>query len=390
MMLSCSKDEPYLSINQTEVTISETGDSKLFFLEADRSWIATSSETWCSVYPSAGDINNTHTIATIEYNNTFEDRSCTITVTAGGLSKDITINQKGINHTYVQIKKMGTLDLILNQIQKDTITAMTVKGVMNKADFDVMKNEMPKLHYLDLSDVVCEDNKIPDYAFGRKYSSENKNITIFIFPESITLIGEKAFNNCKGITGDLILPKELVKIENDAFRNCSGLTGHLILPDKLTEIENRAFDRCSLLIGNLVLTDKLTKVGSGAFMYCYGLTGDLVFSDELTEIGTGAFAGCSGLTGLKLGSKITEIGWDAFTECTNIFGKVVFPMSLESLGGESFFECRKVDAFQFPHTTPLLASRKMFPNGSTIEVPQEAVETYKSAYHWKDYNIVGY
>ena len=125
-------------------------------------------------------------------------------------------------------------------------------------------------------------------------------------------------------------------------------------------------------------------------MYCYGLTGDLVFSDELTEIGTGAFAGCSGLTGLKLGSKITEIGWDAFTECTNIFGKVVFPMSLESLGGESFFECRKVDAFQFPHTTPLLASRNMFPNGSTIEVPQEAVETYKSAYHWKDYNIVGY
>lgn len=60
VMLSCSKDEPYLSINQTEVTISETGHSKLFFLEADRNWIATSSETWCSVYPSAGDINNTH------------------------------------------------------------------------------------------------------------------------------------------------------------------------------------------------------------------------------------------------------------------------------------------------------------------------------------------
>ena len=59
-------------------------------------------------------------------------------------------------------------------------------------------------------------------------------------PDSITDIGDMAFENCD-FTGKLALPDGITSIEMGAFFNCSKLTGRLRIPDGVTRIGERAF-----------------------------------------------------------------------------------------------------------------------------------------------------
>ena len=61
------------------------------------------------------------------------------------------------------------------------------------------------------------------------------------FNEHITEIGEGAFYECSGLSGELHLPESLTSIGDSAFYGCSGLSGELHLPESLTSIGDRAF-----------------------------------------------------------------------------------------------------------------------------------------------------
>ena len=318
------------------------------------------------------------------------------------------------SYTYV-VQKMGTLGTMLNQIQKDTITRMIVKGEINKADFDVMKMQMPKLKYIDLKDVTCEGNRIPDEAIGG-YNKNDRNINIstIILPQSITAIGNSAFmgatglngtltlpkglkiiegwafSRCTGLSGSLILPDGLTRIGNSAFNSCTGFTGSLNLPNGLTVLEEYVFSHCSSFNGTLNLPENLKTIEICAFLYCEGFTGSLILPDGLTTIGGAAFEKCKGLTKLTFGKNIENIDNIAFRYCNNISGSIVFPLKLSTIKDEVFKGCDKVDAFRFPHTTPLQYYTDMLPTNATVQVPLSAVATYKATDGWKSYNIVGY
>ncbi len=64
-------------------------------------------------------------------------------------------------------------------------------------------------------------------------------------PGSLTSIEECAFNECKGLTGNLTLPEGLKSIGNFAFSDCEGFTGSLTLPEDLTSIGDFAFSGCT-------------------------------------------------------------------------------------------------------------------------------------------------
>ena len=111
----------------------------------------------------------------------------------------------------------------------------------------------------------------------------------------------------------------------------------------------------------------------------------------LTEINRSVFGVCSGFTGsLTIPDGVTSIGEYAFSGCRGFSGKVFFPLILNYIGKKGFFGCNTVEAFQFPHTTPLTYLEDMLPGGATVEVPTAAVDTYKATDGWKNHNIVGY
>ncbi|MFA7377868.1 MAG: leucine-rich repeat protein [Patescibacteria group bacterium] len=225
-----------------------------------------------------------------------------------------------------------------------------------------------------------------EYAF---YNCSGFNGSLKL-PDGLTTIGEATFWNCEGFTGSLDLPSGLTGIEGYAFTHCIGFTGDLTIPDKVTTIGEYVFWECSGFNGSLNLPDGLTTIGELAFYGCTGFTGTLNLPAGLTTIGKEAFENCAGFTELVISTNLTSIEEAAFKSCSNISGKVIFPISLSHIGKQGFYGCNKVEAFRFPHATPIPYTKDMLPGGATVEVPTTAVDTYKVTDGWKSHNVVGY
>lgn len=279
----------------------------------------------------------------------------------------------------IDVGTMGGLGAALgNQI--GSISAMKVTGEINKTDFDVMKKSMPALTYLDLSDVTCDGNKIPDYAIGdNAWNQQNKTISTIILPNSITAIGNSAFSS-SGIKGSLTLPASVTSIGSNAFFGCYGLTGPLNLPVGLTTLGEKAFIYCQNLTGALTIPSGITTLGKGAFYGCSGFT-SLILPSGITAIGTieddlGLFGNCSGFTGaltipagvttigkfafygcgftsLVVNTELKTIGDMAFNECYNFTGTLSLPAGLTTIGNEAFKGC---SGFTGSLTIPMEAS----------------------------------
>lgn len=69
--------------------------------------------------------------------------------------------------------------------------------------------------------------------------------TSTVIPESVTEIGDHAFEECEALTS-INIPESVTEIREWAFRGCSALTSITIL-ESVTEIGRWAFDGCENL-----------------------------------------------------------------------------------------------------------------------------------------------
>lgn len=143
------------------------------------------------------------------------------------------------------------------------------------------------------------------------------------------------------------LPETLVKIDVDAFNSCSALkyfndfsNFHCADFPNLTTIGESAFANSSLK--GIYLNGNVTKVGEYAFFNCTHLH-DLILGEKLTTIGKYAFSGC------------TEISW-----------------------------FHNYAAKPQPYTTGMLEGVS---KQTTIRVPFNSLNAYKTADGWKDFRI---
>ena len=86
-----------------------------------------------------------------------------------------------------------------------------------------------------------------------------------IIPNSVIMIGDEAFYNCSGFTGDLTIPNSVTTIGGSAFWNCSGLTGSLTIPNSVTTIGFGAFYGCNGLNEIMILGTTPPSLRSSAF-----------------------------------------------------------------------------------------------------------------------------
>lgn len=101
---------------------------------------------------------------------------------------------------------------------------------------------------------VSEDNKYFKSIDGNVYSKDGKiliryapgkSTTSFTIPNSVTSIGEYAFDSCSNLTS-LVIPDGVISIGRYAFKDCVNLES-LMLPLSLEHIDNHAFDTCNNL-----------------------------------------------------------------------------------------------------------------------------------------------
>jgi hypothetical protein len=171
------------------------------------------------------------------------------------------------------------------------------------------------------------------------------NLTI---PNSVTYIGGGAFQDCSGFTGNLTIPNSVTYIGGGAFQDCSGFTGNLTIPNSVTYIGERAFQNCNGFMGSLIIPNSLSLIDMCAFDGCSGLTGNLIIPNSVTSIGDGAFRGCSGFTGnLVIPYQMVEIGDSAFSGCSGFSGNLTIPNSVKYISRDAFDNCTGLNEIFF-------------------------------------------
>ncbi len=176
---------------------------------------------------------------------------------------------------------------------------------------------------------------IPEGVIGigrRAFSSSN--LTNLVIPDSVTSIGDYAFEACGELT-DIVLSKNMTHIGNGIFNSCWELKS-VKIPDNVTGIGENAFSYCYNL-KDLVIPDSVTSIGDYAFDGCTGLT-NIVLSKNITRIGYGIFMYCNGLTNITIPDRVTAIGEYAFWNCEKLT-KLLIPYGLSIVGKNAFDDC---------------------------------------------------
>lgn len=111
--------------------------------------------------------------------------------------------------------------------------------------------------------------------------------------------------------------------EDDRFRiNGTTLTAYLgedtfvSIPDTITVIGEGAFEGRETLTG-VEIPDSVTTISYNAFKGCTGLT-NVTLSDSVTKVGPGAFEGCTALAAVEIGENVSSWGTGVFTDCESL------------------------------------------------------------------------
>lgn len=92
------------------------------------------------------------------------------------------------------------------------------------------------------------DVKIPEKvtAIGDMAFSGRSDVTSVEFTKDVVSIGEKAFENCTGLTGVFTPPSNLAYIGDSAFAGCTGIT-EVELQNKPMTVGTHIFEGCTSL-----------------------------------------------------------------------------------------------------------------------------------------------
>ena len=170
-------------------------------------------------------------------------------------------------------------------------------------------------------------------SIGRSAFSGCTSLTSITIPNSVTSIGEWAFYYCTSLTS---IQVETGNTTYDSRDNCNAIietaTNTLIagcqnttIPNSVTSIGDEAFESCSGLT-SITIPNSVTSIGSSAFEDCSGLT-SFTIPNVLTTISPATFYGCSGLTSIIIPESVTSILCDAFTDCSSL-ADITFPSNL--------------------------------------------------------------
>ena len=218
-------------------------------------------------------------------------------------------------------------------------------------------------------------------------------LSTLTIPQGVTVIGEDAFANCKGLTeiyynaisvkdlknsngafssagengagvvvtfgskvtkipANLLNPNGMynpvkvisIQFENEktgvtlgkaAFANCTSLTS-VEIPSFVESIGDETFYNCTSL-RNVGMANGVQEIGQAAFSGCNSLTG-IVIPSSVTAIGKNVFADCTSLRTVTIGGGITEIANYAFDGCTAL-EYVAIPGNITKIGNSAFSGC---------------------------------------------------
>lgn len=297
----------------------------------------------------------------------------------------------------VNVATPGSLGTLLTQEEQNTLTKLTITGELNSADIKVLR-AMTKtksdrmasspvvgngvLEDLDLSGATfIKDNKYyySDMDNMEDYGTVPGAISGYMFLGSTTL---KHF----------AAPANTRSVQAGAFQDVANL--ETFTPKDIQVFGASAFANCKNL--EPFPLDNVRSIGASAFSHNEKIT-KVVIPDELTEesFNTNAFSGCQNLVEVKIGNGVAEFSTYSFNNLPKL-EKVELGNKVTTLCGNSFNDLKSLKTFVMPTamvpTTPSMSyvtgPFENVPATAVLYVPDESVQMYSVALHWKNFTTV--
>ena len=203
----------------------------------------------------------------------------------------------------------------------------------------------------------------------------NGDITQVYLPDSVQIIGERAFANCRNLTS-VYMPASLKTIRAEAFAN-SGLK-HADLPKSLERIEFMAFAGTAVQSVNLPVSIKF--LGNGVFADCQDNIGFLIDFDAngknaYFKVVNGLLLTSDGkeLVQAPLGSSTTltvpagvEVIRNSAVRGSERITSVVFPEGLREIGCYAFYDTVNLQELKLPESLEYIGNSAFGKFGVTI------------------------
>lgn len=204
--------------------------------------------------------------------------------------------------------------------------------------------------------------------------------------EGLTEVAYGAFLDCNHLAR-ITIPSTVKKLAYSSF-NCAGLE-EITLPEGLITVDGYAVSRnkfksitfpASVInVGNNILANspnlETVKVGAGWKI-----------------IPTSCFLNCPKLTTIEIPEGVTETGNNAFRQCPSL-EKLTLPSSITKCGNYMFYQSTNLKELTVLATTPpTFGGTTPFPvelySSCTLLVPASAIDLYKEADIWKNFNTI--
>ena len=163
----------------------------------------------------------------------------------------------------------------------------------------------------------------------------------------------------------------------------SNKDGKIVFDAPLTRIPYDAFENSNLI--TVSLPDAMFYLGNNSFQLSTSLQ-EVRLGKYLTQMTWASFNECTALTSINIPEYVSRIEGMMFYQCRSL-SSIVIPASVSRIDGQSFYGCSGLTSITSLASTPPTGGSGMFDNTNDcpIYVPEEAVEAYKTATYWSNY-----
>ena len=167
----------------------------------------------------------------------------------------------------------------------------------------------------------------------------------YTIKEGTRIIANKAFYGCYSLTS-ITIPNSVTSIGDWAFWGCGSLTS-VTIGNSVTSIGDWAFCSCKSLT-SITIPNSVKSIGDNAFMLCCSLT-SITIGNSVTSIGAHSFISCHSLTSITIGNSVKDLRVATFKDCKSLIS-VTIGNSVKSIEQLTFYGCSSLISITIPNS----------------------------------------